>query len=272
MRDFGKVSPMFWTGKTGKELRGHPEAQIVAMYLMTCPHSNMIGVYHLPKLYLCHETGLPLEGANKGLEKCIAVGFCLYDEDTETMFVIEMAAHQIGETLKPGDRRGDGIRRQVTTIASPSISAAFLERYADAYELAKPPSSPLEAPLQGALQSSEGGLEGAPKGLASPLSLSPSLSPSLGAETKRSKTRKTRIPDGFGISDRVRRWAAEKGHGQLEQRLEHFIGAAKARGYEYADWDEAFMGAIRDNWAKLAAPSASSYVPGGGRPELGSKR
>lgn len=269
MREFGKVSPMFWTGKTGKELRGHPEAQIVAMYLMTCPHSNMIGVYHLPRLYLCHETGLSLDAGNKGLQKCIEAGFCQYDDDTETMFVVEMAAHQIGETLKPGDRRADGIRRQVTTIASPAISRAFLDRYADAYELAKPPSSPLEAPMQGALQSSEGGLEGASKGLTSPLSPSPSpsLSPSLGAETKRPKARKTAIPENFGISERVKRWAAEKGHVQLEQRLEQFVGVAKARGYEYADWDEAFMGAIRDNWAKLATAGTTS-APGGGRREL----
>lgn len=59
------------------------------------------------------------------------------------------------------------------------------------------------------------------------------------------------LPDGFGISDRVREWAAEKGHTQLAERLEHFTGYAKRNGRRYADWDEALMNAVREDWAKL---------------------
>ena len=49
MRDYGKVSPGFWIGETGKALRGDMEAQIVALYLMTSPHATMTGVYHCPR-------------------------------------------------------------------------------------------------------------------------------------------------------------------------------------------------------------------------------
>lgn len=63
--------------------------------------------------------------------------------------------------------------------------------------------------------------------------------------------RKTQIPAGFSVSERVKAWAAEKGHENLEQHFEFFVGKAKAKGYAYVDWDEALMGAIRDNWAKL---------------------
>lgn len=73
-------------------------------------------------------------------------------------------------------------------------------------------------------------------------------------EKPRKRTRKpstSPLPDGFGISDRVRRWAAEKGYSDLDLHFEHFVGKAKARGYTYADWDEAFMGAIRNNWAGI---------------------
>lgn len=63
--------------------------------------------------------------------------------------------------------------------------------------------------------------------------------------------RKTPIPEGFSISTRVRHWATEKGHDRLEQHLDAFVSKAKAKGYAYADWDEGFMGAIRDDWAKL---------------------
>jgi hypothetical protein len=168
MRDFGKVSPMFWTGKTGKELRGHPEAQIVALYLMTCPHSNMLGIYQLPKLYLWHETGLSVEGASKGLQRCIDVGFCQYDEESETVFVVEMGAHQVGEVLKPSDLRTKGIHRQYLLYADAPLGRAFFDRYGNDWSL---PAKPLASPLEGALKDSEGASK--------PQSPSPSPSPSL---------------------------------------------------------------------------------------------
>lgn len=49
MRDYAKVSPRFWLGETGRELRkAGAEAQVVAFYLMTSPHANMLGLYYLP--------------------------------------------------------------------------------------------------------------------------------------------------------------------------------------------------------------------------------
>lgn len=76
-------------------------------------------------------------------------------------------------------------------------------------------------------------------------------------EKKKRKSVKTQMPDGFAISERVRAWAAEKGFSRLEGHFENFISKAKAKGYEYADWDEGFMGAIRDDWAKLNQPRGS---------------
>jgi hypothetical protein len=67
---------------------------------------------------------------------------------------------------------------------------------------------------------------------------------------------KTPLPDGFCISERVRSWAVEKGYSHLERHFENFVGACKAKGYTYACWDEAFMGAIRNDWAKLNTPQA----------------
>lgn len=63
------------------------------------------------------------------------------------------------------------------------------------------------------------------------------------------------IPADFGISERVANWAKEKGHSNLNAHLENFISAAKKHGYKYVDWDEAFMEAIRKNWAKVEASS-----------------
>lgn len=90
-----------WENRSGTAEKG-AEAQVVSFYLMTSPHANMLGLYYLPILYIAHETGLGLEGASKGLKSTIEAGFCSYDEDTEMVWVHEMAAYQVGKALKPG--------------------------------------------------------------------------------------------------------------------------------------------------------------------------
>jgi hypothetical protein len=59
------------------------------------------------------------------------------------------------------------------------------------------------------------------------------------------------IPDNFSVSERVIKWANEKGYRDLDKHLEHFVILAQAKGYTYTDWDAAFMNAIRNNWAKV---------------------
>ena len=63
----------------------------------------------------------------------------------------------------------------------------------------------------------------------------------------------TQLPDNFCVSDRVKAWAADHGFGQLDEHLEAFKLKAIAKAYTYTDWDAAFMGAIRDDWAKTRA-------------------
>jgi hypothetical protein len=76
--------------------------------------------------------------------------------------------------------------------------------------------------------------------------------PKATASPKKSKSPpKTPLPQDFCISDRVRKWSIEHGHEHLDRHFENFIGSCKARGYTYVDWDEAFMNAVRNDWAKL---------------------
>lgn len=136
MRDYSAVVPTFWTGKTGKEIRAlGPECQVVALYLLTSPHSNMIGLYYLPKIYLAHETGIPMQGACKALQSLSEVHFCTYDDDAETVFVHEMARYQIGTELVATDKRVKGVENELKKFHNNPLLKAFLRRYADAYHL-----------------------------------------------------------------------------------------------------------------------------------------
>lgn len=67
----------------------------------------------------------------------------------------------------------------------------------------------------------------------------------------RSKSRKTAIPENFGISQRVIVWAQENEFEYLDEHLAAFKRKVAANGYTYVDWDSAFMEAIRSDWAKI---------------------
>lgn len=151
MRDYAKISPKFWIGKTGKKLRdAGGEAQLVALYLLTNPHANMIGLYYLPELFISHETGLPLEGASKGLQRCIEAGFCSYDPLTEMVWVHEMAAYQIAKTLKAEDNRCKGIQSEYDDLPGNPFLSTFYDKYGEVFHMKKRRvfESPSEAPLK----------------------------------------------------------------------------------------------------------------------------
>ena len=135
MRDYGVVSPKFWIGETGKALRGNAEAQLVALYLMTCPHANMIGVFHCPLVYISHETGISFEGASKALASLSEAQFCTYDTSTETVFVHRMAAYQVGETLKAEDNRVKSVVKEWQNIGPALLQQAFFAIYSEAFHL-----------------------------------------------------------------------------------------------------------------------------------------
>ena len=153
MREYGKVSPQFWIGSTGKAIRAAgPEAVIVAMYLITNPHANMLGIYYLPIVSIAHETGLDMEGACKGLRRASEAGFCAYDEQSEMVWVYEMAKFQIADQLRPEDNRVKGIRNEYAQLPSNPFLAVFFDKYKDAFHLDEKRdwkdknASPFEAP------------------------------------------------------------------------------------------------------------------------------
>jgi hypothetical protein len=91
--------------------------------------------------------------------------------------------------------------------------------------------------------------------------------------TRRSNSKpvETTLPENFAISERVRAWAAAKGHARLEEHFEAFVCKARSKGYLYVDWDDAFMEAIRKDWAELNGSGRGSR-PRSREPTLTEKR
>lgn len=120
----------------------------MALYLMTSPHANMLGIYYIPVMYIAHETGLPFEGASKGLRRCIEGGFCAYDEASEVVWVYRMAAYQIEPRLKPTDNRVKSIAAEFLDLPKCQHIRGFYEMYREAFHLPEYACdpSPSEAP------------------------------------------------------------------------------------------------------------------------------
>lgn len=160
MRNFGVISPKFWIGQTGRKLRGKPIAQLIALYLVSAPGSNMYGVFYCSLASIVNDIGLdksqssieasrkgyrsPFDEASEAIEELQNLGFCHYDFETEWVFVTEMARWQIAEEMKATDKRSQGVKNALKTMPI-ELARLFIERYNEPYNLGFS-LSPFEAP------------------------------------------------------------------------------------------------------------------------------
>lgn len=210
--DYAKITSAFWTGKTGRLIRGDKDTLIVALYLMTSPHANALGVFHCPIIYIAHETGSTSEGASKGLRRLVEIGFCSYDDGYELVWVHEMARHQIGDDLKASDNRVKHVHKLYAEIPESQIKQGFAARYREAFGLPdappcpvdnKPLGSPFEAPSKPiAIAIAETIAIAVEESGASPSAQPP-------PERKRASDAKlgTRLPDDWELPDAWAEWA-----------------------------------------------------------------
>ncbi|MBR2679890.1 MAG: hypothetical protein IKE23_03895 [Exiguobacterium sp.] len=153
MRKYAQVSPFFWIGETGRRLREYPDAQRIALYLLTCPSSEMTGVFYCPLASIANEVGIkapskalhsPFEGVKEGLRRLSEEGFLTYDYESEFVFVYEMARFQIAEELKPGDNRIKAVKSAIESMPC-VFKEDFKRRYNVRFNLGFD-VSPFEAP------------------------------------------------------------------------------------------------------------------------------
>lgn len=244
MRPYGIVSPMFWTGTTGKKLRTNADAQRVALYLMTGPHSHQSGIYYLPLMYLSHEVGISQEGASKALTSLTQEKFCEYDPISEWVWVCGMAGWQIGLGLLPTDKRCKGVQQYLQTLPRLPFLSRFAERYKSDFHL-----SPIEGASEG-LSSNRTGTEQeqepASVARAAPSPKSPRKKP------------KTALPEGFALDGELKAYA-EKHLPQVDVALhfESFCGKARAKSWAYADWRQAWQ-----EYCRNCAPNSGHWAAG----------
>lgn len=85
MRDYGKVYSRFWSSR---DMRGLSEdGRYLALYLMTCQHCTLVGIFQLPDGYVCEDIQWSAERVAKGFAELFRKGFAIRCETTDWVWI-----------------------------------------------------------------------------------------------------------------------------------------------------------------------------------------
>jgi len=85
MRDYGKVHTSFWSSPNIRSLSD--DGRTMALYLLTCPHGTIAGVFRLPDGYACEDLKWSSERVCKTLDELFRNGFSNRCETTKWVWV-----------------------------------------------------------------------------------------------------------------------------------------------------------------------------------------
>lgn len=85
VRDYGKVYSTVWSSPTIAGLSTN--AKLLAVYLMTCQHGTIAGVFRLPDGYVAEDLEWPIETVSEGFRELFAKGFARRCETTKWVWI-----------------------------------------------------------------------------------------------------------------------------------------------------------------------------------------
>lgn len=143
---YGVTYARYWDGTTGRAIQEKgKDPTILSLYLMSCRHANMIGLYELPLVHLERELlvvrgRIPILRAFHDLH---VLHYATYDLGTEHVWVREMARIRVGldlqDTIKPNDKQHQAILRLYRNSKPNPFLTEFHARYHDQLRLEGPP-------------------------------------------------------------------------------------------------------------------------------------
>jgi hypothetical protein len=131
---YGVVYPEFWTGPTGRLIaKAGRDAQVLALYLVSCRSATMIGFFYCPFDVMRQETHLGARPLTRALEVLRdPCGFAAFDPAAEVVWVFEMAKFRLGTAKKPLDRDDNRVahcQRLYAELVENLYLGPFFDRY-----------------------------------------------------------------------------------------------------------------------------------------------
>lgn len=249
-RDYGRVYGTFWSSKTTASMTD--DGKLLSLYLMTCTHNTIAGVFRLPDGYVTEDTGWSAERVAQGFAELFRKGFAVRCEVTKWVWVRK---HLEWNKPENPNQRKSAAKIAQSVPDECSWKREFLAACSDALGMEPPACNPSETvaqPFRNQEQKQEQEQEQEqppipPKGGRAAKSSAVSLPTWLGAV--KAKGEKS-IPDG----DPVLAYADEVGLPveflQLAwKEFRHRYSQPDAK--RYRDWRAVFRKAVRGNWLKL---------------------
>jgi hypothetical protein len=85
MRYYGKIHTSFWSSETLSKL--DTDARLLAVYLLTSPHTNASGAFRLPEAYACEDLGWDAERLRNGFKTLSNAAFAKRCEATKWVWI-----------------------------------------------------------------------------------------------------------------------------------------------------------------------------------------
>lgn len=134
MREYGKVHWTIWANKTMRGLDS--DARLLAIYLLTSPHTHSSGVFRLPNAYACDDLGWDAKRLRNCFEALSKIGFAERCQDTDWVWICKF--HEWNRPDNPNIRKA--IVKHVQGIPS---GACFREKVLRIWEVSETVSKPL---------------------------------------------------------------------------------------------------------------------------------
>lgn len=95
MASYYRVQPSYWTGDRRE---WNDREKLLGLYVLTCEHRNLEGLYRLPKAYIAADLGWSMKTVEATLKTLIAAGFVEYDPAAEVILVCKALEYQAPAT------------------------------------------------------------------------------------------------------------------------------------------------------------------------------
>jgi hypothetical protein len=219
LREYGKVFSQFWGSDDMKSLS--EDGRTLALYLLTCQHGTIAGVFPLPDGYASEDIGWTHERVAKGFDELSAKGFANRCVTTKWVWIRK----HFDWNRPENPNQWKAVRKIADRVPEKTVwKPVFLEELGiaagDDYD---DPPEPLKNPSPT---------------LPKPVSVSETVTEGKKAARK---ARSTRISDEFVLTPDLSTYATT----QLpdcdpDQTFAKFREQALAKGWEYVDWAAAF--------------------------------
>jgi len=120
-RPYWRVSPAFWTDE--KTVEWNQDTRYLALYILTCPHRTLEGLFRLSKGYILDDLGWDAERLREPFQILLSDGFIEYDGRARLCLIVNALAYQAPDN----SNHAKAAVKQLATLPKSGLFARLLQ-------------------------------------------------------------------------------------------------------------------------------------------------